>query len=145
LNVYFLSQQFFIEGVSFMFVRCDQGLKQAKRSFVKGHLALAAVLSASLAACGGGGGGDGSDDVDLRAAYDRINQNCMTYADVDRAVGRSPDEVPHAFLRRWRSGNQTLTATFAVLSSGGYVSNGVDWDEVPGGELERNFDPNKCE
>lgn len=56
-----------------MFFRCDQGLKQTKRSFVKVRLALAAVLSASLAACGGGGGGDGSDDVDLRAAYDRIN------------------------------------------------------------------------
>lgn len=108
-------------------------------------LTLSGVLAASLSACGGGSGGDSSDDVDLRAAYDRLNQNCMTYADVDRAVGRSPDEVPHAFLRRWRSGNQTLTATFVVLRSGEYVSNGIDWDEVPGGELERNFDPNKCE
>lgn len=128
-----------------MFVRCNQGLKQTKRFFVKGRLALAAVLSASLAACGGGGGGDGSDGVDLRAAYDRLNQDCMTYADVDRVVGRSPDEVPHAYMRRWRSGNQTLTVNFALTRSGGYVPNSVVWDQVPGGELERGFDPNKCD
>lgn len=108
-------------------------------------LILSGVLVGGLSACGGGGGGGNSDDVDLRAAYDRLNQECMTYADVDRAVGRSPDEVPHAYMRRWRSGNQTLTVNFALTRSGGYVPNSVAWDEVPGGELERGLDPNKCE
>lgn len=122
-----------------MFVQCDQGLKQTKRSFVTGRLALAAVLSASLAACGGGGGGDSSDDGDLRAAYDRINRDCMTYADVERAVGRQADEAPTAGRRRWNSGDENLTVIFAQLRSGTYVASSTNWDVVPGGELEKGF------
>lgn len=122
-----------------MFVRCDQGLKQAKRSFVKGRLALAAVLSASLAACGGGGG-DSSDAVDLRAAYDRVNRACMTYSDVEKAVGRPADEAPHSGQRNWFSGNQQLYVTFAQRDPKPAVVSGVAWNEVPGGELVKGFE-----
>lgn len=108
-------------------------------------VAMAGLLIAGLSACGGGGGGDSSDDVDLRAAYDRINRTCMTFADVDAAVGRPADEVPNSGLKRWESGNQRLTVTFAELRSGVSVSNGVTWNEVPGRELSKDFSPNVCD
>lgn len=107
-------------------------------------LAMAGLLIAGMSACGGGGGGDSSDDVDLRAAYDRINRSCMTFADVDKAIGRPADDVPSAGRKRWESGNQRLSVTFAVLSSGLSVSNGVTWTELPGRELSKDFDPNVC-
>jgi hypothetical protein len=111
------------------------------------RLGAATVLAAGLTACGGGGGGDSSDDVDLRAAYDRINRDCMTIAEVERAVGRSADETPSNSRRRWVSGNQSLSVTFAQLNSitfnsGTFVANGATWDIVPGGELEKGFQLN---
>lgn len=111
----------------------------------KVKLALAGLLIAGLSACGGGGGGDSSDDVDLRAAYDRINRNCMTHADVEKAVGVSPSSSPNSGRRNWTAGNQRLDVTFARLDNGVYVSNGVQWRIIAGEELEKGFDPNACQ
>lgn len=121
----------------------DQGLKQTRGINVVGRFALVVVLSAVLGACGGGSGGDSSDDVDLRASYDRINQECMTYSDVERAVGRAADEAPDRGRRNWTSGNQRLYVTFAEIGSNSAVISGVTWDEVPGGELVKSF-PIEC-
>ncbi len=106
------------------------------------RLALAAVLTAGLAACGGGGGG--SDDVDLRAAYDRINRTCMTHSDVVNAVGVEPSSAPNNENRIWRSGDQRLFVTFAVVDSGVFVINGAQWVLLPANELEKGFNPNVC-
>ncbi|MFC3685895.1 hypothetical protein [Hydrogenophaga luteola] len=103
-------------------------------------LILSGVLVGGLSACGGGGGGGSSDDVDLRAAYDRINQKCMTYSDVEKAVGRSPDEAPHSGRRNWYSGNQQLFVTFAERDPKPAVVNAVSWNEVPGSELVKGFE-----
>lgn len=57
-----------------------------------GRWALGGTAALALAACGGGGGGDDSDEIDLRAAYDRVVEG-MTIAQVIRAVGRDPSET----------------------------------------------------
>lgn len=123
-----------------MFIRCDRGWKQTKWASVGGRLFGVAVLFAGLTACGGGGGGGGSDDVDLRAAYDRINQECMTYSDVEKAVGRPADEAPHSGQRNWYSGNQALYVGFAQRGAKPAVISGVTWNVVPGGELVKGFE-----
>ncbi len=111
--------------------------QRARRAVLR--MGAGGVLAVGLAACGGGGGDGDSGDVDLRAAYDRINRNCMTYADVDNAIGRSADETPTASRRRWVSGNQNLTVLFTELNSGTYVVGVAIWNIVPGGELEKRF------
>jgi hypothetical protein len=103
------------------------------------RLGAVTALAAGLTACGGEGGGDSSDDVDLRAAYDRINRSCMTYSDVEKAVGRSADEAPHSGRRNWVSGNQQLFVTFAERDPKPAVISGVTWNVVPGGELDKSF------
>lgn len=109
---------------------CGRGLKR---------LIVGAAVALTLAACGGGGGG-GSGDGDLRAAYDRINRACMTYSDIDQAVGSPANEMPSAGRRRWTAGNQDLTVIFAQLRSGTYVASSTTWNIVPGGELEKGFE-----
>lgn len=111
--------------------------RSTPRTTVK--LAMAGLLIAGMSACGGGGGGDSSDEVDLRAAYDRINCACMTYSDVEKAVGRSADEAPHSGRRTWVSGNQQLFVTFAEREQRPAVISGVTWNVVPGGELDKSF------
>jgi hypothetical protein len=129
----------FIQGVSAMTGQRKSGWvkRSSPRTTVK--VAMAGLLIAGLSACGGGGGGDSSDDVNLRAAYDRINRDCMTYSDIDRAVGRTADETPNAGRRRWVSGNENLTVLFTSLRSGTQVAGVAIWDIVPGGELEKAF------
>lgn len=111
--------------------------RSSPRTTVK--LAMAGLLIAGISACGGGGGGDSSDDLDLRAAYDRINRSCMTYSDVEKAVGRPADEAPDSGRRNWASGNQQLFVTFAERDPKPAVISGVTWNVVPGGELDKNF------
>ncbi len=106
------------------------------------RLAWAAVLTAGLAACGGGGGG--SDDVDLRAAYDRINRDCMTIADVEKAVGVPPTSAPNDGNRIWTSGNQRLQVQFTKLDSL-IVAGVASWNLIPSQSIEKAFDINGCE
>jgi hypothetical protein len=103
---------------------------------------LAAVLTAGLAACGGGGGG--SDDVDLRAAYDRINRACMTISDVEKAVGVPPTSAPNDGNRIWTSGDQRLQVQFTPLDSL-IVAGAVTWDLIPGQQLTKGFGIQECE
>ncbi len=106
------------------------------------RLALAAVLTAGLAACGGGGGG--SDDVDLRAAYDRINRACMTIAEVESAVGVPATDTPNDGNRIWTSGNQRL-AVFFVPTDTTNVAGVVKWDLIPGQQLEKRLEIQGCQ
>lgn len=111
--------------------------RSSPRTTVK--VAMAGLLIAGLSACGGGGGGDSSDDVDLRAAYDRINRDCMTYADVEKTVGRPADNSPHSETSHWVAGNERVTVYFVPLGSGKYVISSAFWRKTPGSELEKQF------
>lgn len=102
-------------------------------------LAMAGLLIAGLSACGGGGGGDSSDDVDLRAAYDRIDRDCMTYVDVEKVIGRPADNSPNKETSHWESGNERITIYFVPLGSGKYVIGTAFWRKTPGRELEKQF------
>jgi hypothetical protein len=134
-----LTQQISIQGVNSMVSKSNTSLMKKGDRRITLRLALAAVLTAGLAACGGGGGG--SDDVDLRAAYDRINRDCMTYTDVEKAVGRTADEAPNAGRRNWRSGNQQLFVTFGPgnSASGTFYAGTVTWNLIGSQELVRDF------
>lgn len=105
------------------------------------RLALGGTAALVLAACGGGGGGD--DDgaaLDLRAAYDRVQEG-MDHEEVNKAVGGTPLDVSD-FSRVWRSGNQSLYVSFDKLRSGEFYVVGVQWSQIGGGELTETFDPN---
>lgn len=104
-----------------------------------GRWAFGSAAALALAACGGGGGGD-TAELDLRAAYDRVLEG-MDHDEVNKAVGGAPLDVSD-FSRGWSSGDQRLYVTFARLFSGEFYVNGVQWNQIGGGELTKSFDPN---
>ena len=112
-------------------------MQQTRRMVLR--MGAGGVLTVGLVACGGGGGGSESDDIDLRAAYDRIVAG-MSEKDVIRAVGREPNGVD---IRRydWSDGNGQLLLVRFLSDDSGIVSS-VDWNKltVPTGSLNKRFD-----
>ncbi len=74
--------------------------QRARRAVLR--MGAGGVLAVGLAACGGGGGDD-SDDIDLRAAYDKIVDG-MTRADAIRIVGRNPNSESSDRTMYWSDG-----------------------------------------
>jgi len=108
-----------------------------RRMATAGMLSMAAVF---VSGClGGGGGGDSDDGVDLRAAYDRIQEG-MSHADVARAVGVQPSNPENKFTQYWNSGSQNMTVTFADWGEQGWLVGGVRWYQVGhAGDLTKTF------
>lgn len=105
-----------------------------------GRLALGGTVSLVLAACGGGGGDDDGAALDLRAAYDRVQEG-MDHEEVNKAVGGAPIDVSDV-SRGWSSGNQRLYVDFDIPRPGEFYVVGVQWKQIGGGELTKTFNPN---
>jgi hypothetical protein len=85
----------------------EDSLILLNRRRLLGRLVLGGTAGLALAACGGGGGGDDSDEINIRAAYDRVVEG-MTRAQVVRAVGREPNSVSSGETLRWSENGQQL-------------------------------------
>ena len=116
----------------------DEGFGSPDRQLESGRNAKALEGRDGIGRRGGGGGSE-SDDIDLRAAYDRIVAG-MSEKDVIRAVGREPNGVD---IRRydWSDGNGQLLLVRFLSDDSGIVSS-VDWNKltVPTGSLNKRFD-----
>lgn len=67
----------------------DIDSQQTRRAMLR--IGAGGVLAVGLAACGGGGDGD-SDELDLRAAYDKISAG-MSMEQAIGVVGRQPNST----------------------------------------------------
>ncbi len=92
-----------------------------RRVATAGLMGVAAVF---VSGCiGGGGGGDSSDDVNLRAVYDRI-QKGMDINDVELLVG-VPASAQSPVRRNWEIGGQGLYVGFADYDGRSLVSSAI--------------------
>lgn len=91
------------------------------------YRSLVAVLTTAcaavvLSACIGGGGGDSSgDQVDLQAAYEKI-EGCMDRNDLIRVVGMAPNDVDASNTMIWESGKYRLMVQLQLWSNGLYIA-----------------------
>ena len=84
----------------------------------------AAIMLSSmlLSACIGGGGGDSSsDDVDLLAAYEKI-QGCMDRNDLINIVGMAPNDVDSLNTMTWATDKYRLMVQLSLADSGRYIA-----------------------
>jgi hypothetical protein len=86
-------------------------------------VALVATVCASvvLSACIGGGGDSSSDDVDLLAAYEKI-EGCMDRNDLIRVVGMAPNDVDASNTMIWETGKYRLMVFLQLWDSGLYIA-----------------------
>ena len=102
---------------------------QAVVSTMKTHksyrplVALVVTVCASvvLSACIGGGGDSSSDDVDLLAAYEKI-EGCMDRNDLIRVVGMAPNDVDASNTMIWEAGKYRLMVFLQLWDSGLYIA-----------------------
>lgn len=80
--------------------------KMTRRQMVAGSV-LGGVTMVLSACGGGGGGGSSSDEIDLVAAYERV-EACMTYDQVVEAVGVRPNEHDSENTMKWEHGGYYL-------------------------------------
>ncbi len=115
----------------------EDSLILLNRRRLLGRLVLGGTAGLALAACGGGGGDDDSEDIDLRAAYDRVGEG-MTRSEVVRAVGREPDSTTSDATMNWGENGQVLWVDISELTGRTYW---VRWDSlvVPYGSLRKDF------
>ena len=85
-------------------------------------LVATACASVLLSACIGGGGGDSSsDDVDLLAAYEKI-QGCMDRNDLINIVGVAPNDVDSLNTMIWASGKYRLMVQLELGDIGWHIA-----------------------
>jgi len=85
-------------------------------------LVATACASVLLSACiGGGGGGSPSDDVDLLAAYEKI-QGCMDRNDLINIVGMAPNDVDSLNTMTWATDKYRLMVQLSLWDSGRYIA-----------------------
>ena len=84
--------------------------------------AVIMLSSILLSACIGGGGGDSSsDDVDLLAAYEKI-QGCMDRNDLINIVGVAPNDVDSLNTMIWASGKYRLMVQLELGDIGWHIA-----------------------
>ena len=95
---------------------------KTQKSF-RSLVALVATVCASvvLSACIGGGGDSSSDDVDLLAAYEKI-EGCMDRNDLIRVVGMAPNDVDASNTMIWEAGKYRLMVFLQLWDSGLYIA-----------------------
>lgn len=99
-------------------------------------LVATACASVLLSACIGGGGGDSSsDDVDLLAAYEKI-EGCMDRNDLIRVVGMAPNDVDASNTMIWESGKYRLMVHLQLWGSGRYIA---DVKDLIGPGVDRQY------
>jgi hypothetical protein len=115
----------------------QKSLALLSRRQLLAKFSLGGTALAALAACGGGGGGDDSDEIDLRAAYDRVVEG-MSAAQVIRAVGREPNSTSSDGTMYWSENGQQLDVDINDTTGMTYW---VRWDRltVPIATLRKNF------
>ncbi|WP_374639155.1 hypothetical protein [Hydrogenophaga sp.] len=85
-------------------------------------LVATACASVLLSACIGGGGGDSSGtEVDLPAAYEKI-QGCMDRNDLINIVGVAPNDVDASNTMIWEAGKYRLMVFLQLWDSGLYIA-----------------------
>ncbi|MFC7432998.1 hypothetical protein ACFQNJ_00540 [Hydrogenophaga bisanensis] len=84
-------------------------------------LVATACASVLLSACIGGGGDSSSDDVDLLAAYEKI-EGCMDRNDLIRVVGMAPNDVDASNTMIWEAGKYRLMVFLQLWDSGLYIA-----------------------
>ena len=94
--------------------------QQAYRSLVA--MVTAACAAVLLSACIGGGGGDSSgDQVDLQAAYEKI-QGCMDRDNLINIVGMAPNDVDSLNTMTWATDKYRLMVQLSLADSGRYIA-----------------------
>ena len=84
--------------------------------------AVIMLSSMLLSACIGGGGGDSSGtEVDLAAAYEKI-QGCMDRNDLINIVGVAPNDVDASNTMIWEAGKYRLMVFLQLWDSGLYIA-----------------------
>ena len=84
--------------------------------------AVIMLSSMLLSACIGGGGGDSSGtEVDLPAAYEKI-QGCMDRNDLINIVGVAPNDVDASNTMIWEAGKYRLMVFLQLWDSGLYIA-----------------------
>jgi len=84
-------------------------------------LVVTACASVVLSACIGGGGDSSNDDVDLLAAYEKI-EGCMDRNDLIRVVGMAPNDVDASNTMIWEAGKYRLMVFLQLWGSGLYIA-----------------------
>ena len=84
-------------------------------------LVVTVCASVVLSACIGGGGDSSSDDVDLLAAYEKI-EGCMDRNDLIRVVGMAPNDVDASNTMIWEAGKYRLMVFLQLWDSGLYIA-----------------------
>lgn len=84
-------------------------------------LVVTACASVVLSACIGGGGDSSNDDVDLLAAYEKI-EGCMDRNDLIRVVGMAPNDVDASNTMIWEAGKYRLMVFLQLWDSGLYIA-----------------------
>ena len=85
-------------------------------------LVATACASVLLSACIGGGGGDSSGtEVDLAAAYEKI-QGCMDRNDLINIVGMAPNDVDSLNTMTWATDKYRLMVQLSLADSGRYIA-----------------------
>lgn len=104
-------------------------------------LVVTACASVVLSACIGGGGDSSNDDVDLLAAYEKI-EGCMDRNDLIRVVGMAPNDVDASNTMIWEAGKYRLMVFLQLWDSGLYIAS---TKYLIGPEADRQTGIDSCE
>lgn len=106
-------------------------------------LVATACASVLLSACIGGGGGDSSsDDVDLLAAYEKI-QGCMDRNDLINIVGMAPNEHDTLNTMIWETDRYRLMVQLSRWDDGRDIAH-QKYLLGPGGDRVFGLDNESC-